>query len=180
MAAIAVNSDTLQIISVFHEFAKKQCEDRWSRLHVHGLNPNWLQEHAKYNNETELLQAFRHWLRGRNVLATFANGPEKERLIFPPNMFVHDLGFPMWCQRETRASHRMSFIFKRSFIPIFNKRCCSEAHSSFMNVPVNNGSSSELARLRWGVHCALYDCWEAYLFFVEDREKRKQYPFWRA
>ena len=169
IAAIAVNSSTLQIIDVFHEFAKPQAVDDWSRKHVHGLNCNWLQNNAKFNNQTELMQAFRQWLRGRNVLAIFANDPSKERMLFGQDLAVNDLCFPMWSQREARPSHLITFLFKRAFIPVLNKRCCAEAHSSFKYVPVYRNSTSELARRRFGFHCSLYDCLECYLFFIEER-----------
>lgn len=169
LAAIAVHSESLQIVDVFHEFAKPQAVDDWCRKHCHGLNTKWLQQHAKYENQTQLAQAFRQWLRGRNVLSILANQPAKERLLFGGDIFVHDLCFPMWSLRELRASHLMTFLFKRAFIPVLNKRCCAEAHSSFTHVPIYRNTTSELAKKRWGLHCALYDCLEAYLFYIEER-----------
>lgn len=169
LAAIAVNSETLQIIDVFHEFAKPQAVDDWSRKHVHGLNCKWLQEYAKYLNQTELAHAFRQWLRGKNVLAIFANDPARERQLFGHDLFIQDLCFPMWAARESRASHRIAFLYKRAFVPVLNKRCCAEAHSSFKYFPIYRDSSSDRARQRWGLHCGLYDCLESYLFFIEER-----------
>lgn len=171
-AAIAVNSATLQIVDVFHEFAKAQAVDDWSRKHVHGLNVHWLMENAKYENQTELTHAFQKWLCGKNVLCMFANGPGRERQVLGNRYNVRDLHFLPWSYREKRASHQMTLNFKRSWSPVHNKRCCYEAHSSFRYVPVYRHSSSEEAKRRWGIHCALYDCAEAYFFWVEERGMR--------
>ena len=172
LAAIAVNSETLEIRDVFHEFAKSQRVDCWSRKHVHGLNRMWLDRHAKYDNETQLILAFREWLQGKNVLAFFANDPAKERQVFGKAFDVSDLKMPMWAQRELRSSHQMALIFKRALIPVLNKRCCFNAHSSFSHVPTYRNTTSDFAKRRWGVHCALYDCYEDYLYFVEERALR--------
>lgn len=169
LAAIAVNSDTLEITDVFHEFAKSQAADEWCRKHVHGLNKQWLLRYANYENQTELVNALREWLRGKNVLTIFANNVAKEQRLLRDLFNVYDLYFPMWPEREKRASHRMAFLFKRAFIPVLNKRCCADAHSSFAFVPIYRRTPSEFAKRRWGVHCALYDCYEEYLFFVEER-----------
>lgn len=169
LAAIAVNSETLQILDVFHEFALPQLCDLWSRKHVHGLSEEWLNHHAQYNNEEELMCAFRLWLRGKNMMAMLANDPAKERQAFGKLFNITDLCFPTWERREQRPSHQMAFHFKESFIPVLNKRCCRLAHSEFTHYPAYRGTPNEFARKRWGVHCALYDCYEAYLSFVEDR-----------
>lgn len=172
LAAIAMNTDTLQIVDVFHEFALPQAVDDWSRKHVHGLNRNWLQKHANYKNQSDLVIGFRQWLCGKNVLCLVANAPAKERQLLGPSFHIVDLEFPNWTAREPKASHKMAFLYKRLFSPVFNKRCCVEAHSSFIKVPVYKNTTSELAKKRWGVHCALYDCLECYFVVLEERALR--------
>lgn len=172
LAAIAMNTETLQVVDVFHEFALPQAVDDWSRKHVHGLNRNWLEQHAKFRNQTELVIGFRQWLCGKNILCLVANAPAKERLLLAPHYYVVDLDFANWTIREQKASHKMSLLHKRIFSPVLNKRCCAEAHSSFKYVPVYKNTSSELARKRWGVHCALYDCLECYYVVLEERALR--------
>lgn len=168
-AALAFDSETLQIVDVFHEFAQSYDADQWGRKHVHGLNRNWLAKYAKYENQTQLVQGFRHWLRGKNVLCLLGNGPAKERLLLEPDFYVTDLKFPQWTIREKKASHIMTLYYKKSFSPVLNKWCCKEAHSSFRYFPVVRKVESEYAKKRWGVHCALYDCLECYYSVLEER-----------
>ena len=170
MSAIAMNADTLQIVSVFHEFAKSHISDQWGRKHIHGLNQHWLIDNAKYDSEKQLVQAFLQWYKGfRHVLTVFANAPAREISLIGHNIHIDDISLPSWEHRERRACHQTALYFKRANVPILNRRCSSHAHSSYKYFPVYRNSTTEMAKKRWMHHCSLYDVFETYLYFIEER-----------
>ena len=166
MAAIQIDAGTMQIVDVFHAFAKSTREDDWARKYCHGLNKKFLMDNAEYENSEELVKGFRKWLRGKNVLEYFANDPRTENLWLP-GIEVADLHLPRWAKRDYMAPHVMALKFKQQWAAVGNRKCCAEAHSSFWKVPsYRQNDAKEKALKRWGVHCALYDCLEAYFFYM--------------
>lgn len=166
VAAIQVNAASLQIVDVFHAFAKSTREDQWARKHVHGLSKKFLEENAQYENSHELINGFRNWLKGKNVIEFFANDPCAER-HWLPKFRIDNFQLPTWKDRAYTAPHVMALQFKRQWAPVLNRRCCAEAHSSFLNAPRCSGNEAkETALQRWGPHCALYDVLEEYFSYV--------------
>ena len=166
LSAIQMHASTLQILDVFHGFAKSTCSDDWARKHIHGLNKNFLDGHAVHNNEAELLNSFTVWLRGKNVLEIFANDPNKERSVFGERYAIYDFRLPIWEHRDHCAPHEMALQYKKKWAAVLNQRCCAEAHSSFWKVPMYRRNAKEVAKERWGVHCSLYDCLEMFFFYI--------------
>ena len=83
LSAIAMDSCSYQIVSVYHQHAK--CDpnaDSWARKHIHGLNQQYLQDYG-FSNECALLIDFKRWLAAFNVVSTFCNDPTKEKKLFP-------------------------------------------------------------------------------------------------
>ena len=166
MAAIQMNAGTLQIMDVFHAFAKATCQDDWARRHCHGLSKDWLENNAEYENEKELIEGFRKWLRGKNVIQFFANNPSKEKSVLG-DMFVpiHDLQLREWEVRDSQHSHNIALDMKRKSVPVLHRRCLPEVHSSFQKVAVYSCSAKDRAKERAGYHCALYDTAELLYYY---------------
>jgi len=170
LSAIVMSVANRHITDIYHAHAQSKCSDDWARCHVHGLNRHYLEEHGFPNEET-LVKDFRKWLRGRNILCMYANNPTKEisLLNYPA---IYDIQFPKWQHRISLVSHQTALHFKRLSIPITclnsYKSCSKEAHSEFKFVPTPRHSPTELAKKDFGYHCALYDCYALYLYYLSD------------
>ena len=165
LSAIQMNAFTRQIVDVYHAYARSYHPDSWSRSHIHGLNMTFLQNHG-FASEEALLHDFKTWLRGKNVLAMYANDPSKESSVL--NLPIKDMCMPPWAERIYQPYHQMSLTFKREFIPILDKRCCAEAHCSFIKYPLKRVTETEIAKRDYGFHCSLYDAYELYLCYIEN------------
>lgn len=167
LSAIQMNCETRQIVDVYHGHANVvEIEtDSWSRHHIHGLNPLFLYTHG-FPSEDSLLQNFRSWLRGKDVLAMYGNNPSQEKFVL--NLNILDMCLPQWIDRVDQAYHKVAFAFKKEFVPILDKRCCKEAHNNFTGYPLSRGTSTEFAKRSHGVHCSLYDTFELYLCYVSN------------
>ena len=163
LSAIQMIAQTLQIVDVYHAYAVSTVNDFWARNHIHGLNSSFLSENG-FPTEEALIQNFRTWLRGKNVLIMFANDPMKENTSLKLN--IQDMELPPWTQRISLPSHTVSSSFKTNFIPILDKRCCKAAHNNFVNFPILKGNDTEFAKSRHGFHCSLYDAYELYLTYT--------------
>lgn len=163
LSAIQINALTKQIVDVYHQHANSEVQDFWPRLHIHGLSKVFLKNHALPDEEA-LIQDFKKWLRGKDVLAMYANNPDKEKQCL--GLPIKDMPLPKWSERTNQPYHRMAHSFKNNFIPILDKRCCSAAHASFSNYKMKRDSESELAKYQFGFHCSLYDAYELYLYYV--------------
>ena len=163
LSAIQMNALTHQIVDVYHGHAVSQTPDSWARRHIHGLNTLFLQQHG-FSCEDELIADFKHWLRGKDVLAMFANNPMKEMTVL--NLPIKDMNMPPWAERVNQPYHVITRSFKQQFIPILNKRCCASAHSYYEKFPVKNFTQTEIAKRDFGFHCALYDAYELYLCYI--------------
>ena len=161
LAAIRMSVETLQLLDVYHEFAKPKCSDAWARRHVHGLNKNLHEIVNAFETPEALIRDFKDWTRGMNVLTVYANNPMKEQkeLDWP----IRDIGLPNWEDRDTLPSHEIALGMKKRWLPVLNRRCSAVVHKEFEFFPVYRGRKSELAKARWGCHCPLYECFEMML-----------------
>ena len=155
--------DTREIIDVFHGYAYCRESDTFARRHIHGLNTDFLSRKG-YENTESLRQAFKHWTNDKNCILFYGNNPAKE--INELKLSVADIGLDQWTFRIDKPYHRVALHFKKHNIPILSKRCCTEAHSSFINTYVRPCNKTDLAKERSGYHCSLYDCYEMYLCYV--------------
>lgn len=164
LSAIQMNALTRQIVDVYHGHATSSCFcDSWARSHIHGLNTCFLRQ-CGFPNQGTLIYDFKHWLRGKDVLAMYANNPGKEADVL--NLPIKDMGLPPWAERMHQSYHQMARTYKNEFIPILNKRCCAEAHAAFTKYPLKRLSETEIAKRDYGFHCALYDAYELYLCYI--------------
>ena len=82
------------------------------------------------------------------------------------NMSILDMKIPPWNERVYQAYHQMALTYKEEFIPILDKRCCSEAHSSFKRYPMKRLNETEIAKRDYGYQCSLYKVYELYLGYI--------------
>ena len=154
-----------QIVDAFHGYAYTTQDDAWARKRIHGLSLSFLKERG-YSSEAELVTVFKSWLRHKNYLNIFSNGPQKEQKALSLNVF--DLPLPPWIERHNQPYHVVAQCFKDINIRLLGKSCCREAHSAFEGFDRNQADDSltMLAKERHGYHCSLYDCIELYLCFI--------------
>lgn len=160
-----MNAFTRQIVDVYHAHACSDKPDDWARRHIHGLNTTFLQYHG-FSSEDDLIVDFRKWLRGKDVMAMYANNPMKETNVL--NFTIHDMEIPPWSERVYRPYHQLALSYKQNFIPVLDKRCCAPAHSAFVKYPMKRITETEIAKRDFGFHCALYDAFELYLCYVQN------------
>lgn len=163
LSAIAMNFHTREIVDVFHEYASEKQENNFARLHVHGLDQNYVKEKG-YGSSKELIHTFLSWLKGKIVLTMFGNNPAFECKELDLNIL--DIDLDKWIDRIDKPYHIIANAFKNKFIPILGRRCSPEAHSSFRGVITKTNKKSDIARQKHGVHCSLYDCYEMYLCYI--------------
>ena len=163
MSAIQMNALTRQIVDVYHAYAMSTDDDSYARKHIHGLNPYFL-FHKGFPTEDSLIKNFRSWLRGKDILALFANDPAKEKSVL--NLNINDMSLPPWTERIRQPSHEVSLAFKNNFIPVLDKRCCKAAHNDFVAYPLFKNNDTEIAKSQHGFHCSLYDAYELYLTYI--------------
>lgn len=164
LSAIQMNALTRQIVDVYHAHARCACScDSWARLHIHGLHPQFLQHHG-FPDQIDLINDFKNWMRGKDVLAMYANDPAKESAAL--NLPIKNMNIPRWAERVYQPYHQVALSYKKEFIPILNKRCCAEAHSHFLNYPMKKLTDTEIAKRDYGFHCSLYDAYELYLCYI--------------
>lgn len=163
VSAIQMNALTRQIVDVYHAHAMADNPDDWARRHVHGLKKTFLQERG-FPNEECVIRDFKRWLRGKDVLVMYANGPAKESMAL--NLPIKDMNMPPWASRVFQSYHQVALTFKTQFVPILNKRCCAEAHADFKKYPLMRLNPTEIAKRDFGFHCSLYDAYELYLCYI--------------
>lgn len=165
LSAIEMNINSRQIVDVYHAYAQSHDSDDWARRHIHGLSPSFLKSHG-FPNEAALINNFKQWLRGKDILVMYANDPQKEKSLL--NLPIRDMGLPRWADRVSLLSHQTALAFKRKSIPIFNKSCSPDAHLDFTFYPVFRHTATELAKKQYQFHCSLYDTYALYLHYVLD------------
>lgn len=168
-SALYVDSDTDEIRDVFHAHVAYPFPDydydNWSRRHVHGLNLDFLSKHG-FENQDDLLSAFRDWLSTHSYKNIYANAPQKEKQFL--SLHIDDVKLPPWKQRGSCLSHRLTLVLKRKSVPICNVSC--NAHSSYVKWKAKRPFSltpSDVAKQDFGFHCSLYDCLEIYFYHSE-------------
>lgn len=163
-----MNISSRHIVDIYHGHAHSKSPDDWARRHVHGLNLSYLKTHG-FPNEEALVLDFKKWLRGKDIIAKYANAPAKEmKLLNCP--FILDIGYPEWSTRPNLMSHQTARDFKKVSLPIGSSKhsvsCPHEAHAEFKFVPTPRMSHTELAKKDYGFHCSLYDAYALYLHYV--------------
>ena len=106
------------------------------------------------------------WLDTFDVLCMYANNPGRERKIFRHCKYLHDILLPNWEKRMRQPYHEVAIRFKQLNVPIKNVRCTNFVHSRFITRYYITPSMKELGKILHGFHCALYDCYELYLFYL--------------
>ena len=159
LAALEVNRNTNAIMDVFLGHAYTDEPDNFSRMHIHGLNKDYLKEFG-FPSENSLLAVFKIWLSRKFYVAIFANDSRKESQVL--GLKVNDFNLAPWADRRHHASHQLALRYKELSIPILNRFCPPIAHSSFVSAPSSPNAFSSIAKARHGYHCALYDCKELY------------------
>ena len=96
LSAIRMNAHTKQIVDVYHAHAFSHQNDLWARLHIHGLEFNFLKTHGFRDKET-VIQDFRRCLVHKDIVSLYANDPSKESNVL--NMVMIDIGLPPWTDR---------------------------------------------------------------------------------
>ena len=160
-----MNAETREIVDVFHAHAYTTELDFFARRHIHGLDRSFLKK-SGYENADKLIDAFHEWLSGKHYIMMFANDPGRE--IRDLRLYITDIGLDNWQVRSQRGYHEIAYYYKKHNIPICQKRCSKEAHSSYHSTYVRKFNASDAARKRHGYHCALYDCYELYLFYISN------------
>ena len=159
IAAIQVKKDNYEVMDVFHGYAFTEEEDEFSRLHIHGLNKDYLKVFG-HSSEASLVNVFKHWLLRTQTKEIYCNDASKERRILQIDILNFNL-LP-WAERMSCASHQIANRYKDYMIPVLGKFCCKVAHSSFICAPYSPNPFTRLAKVRHGFHCALYDVMELY------------------
>ena len=170
LSAIAMSVADHHILDIYHGYAQPNCPDDWARYHVHGLDVTFLKSHG-FANEAALVENFKKWLRGRDIICMYANNPDKERKILDIQS-ICDISYPNWVDRLPLLSHQTALQFKRLSIPITGINCfvsCPQtAHKAFKFFPTPRLTPTALAKKDFGYHCALYDTYALYLHFLID------------
>lgn len=164
LSALEMDYETREIVDVFHGHAYTSEADSFARSHIHGLNPVFLKK-VGYESPSHLIEAFHHWLRNKRFVLLYGNNPGRE--VRELQLFITDIGLDPWSMRAYKAYHEVAYYFKKHNIPICSQRCSKEAHSAYLNAYVRPFNLGDAAKERHGHHCALYDCYELYLFFIQ-------------
>ena len=163
-AAIAVDSTT--IIDVFHGYASAHQHHSFPEYAIHGLCPLYLRENGHRRPE-ELLLELKNWLRRWPTARLVANGPGLEASILGRR--VDDAGLPPWVKRAELQCHKMAKHAKQTLFKINGVSCTGlqGAHRRFRGWPKQR-TPTDLVKADGGHHCALYDCFELFLFMKYD------------
>lgn len=172
-SALYVDSKTLNIIDVFHNFVRypfKIDYDSWARRHIHGLSLEFLAANG-LENESVLKTKFSEWLSSHPYTVIYGHAPHKEEVFL--NVCVSDVSLLPWRLRRDLPSHRVALSLKKSASPVLSVQC-AEAHSSFLSWRPSHRraySETDSAKMEFAHHCSFYDCVELYLDFVSKNRK---------
>ena len=117
LSAIQMNAETRQIVDVYHAHARRTVPDDWAVKHIHGLSDSFLNTYG-FLNEESLINDFRNWRRGKDVLAFYGNNPGKEKQLL--GIRILDMCIPQWSERVHHPSHRVAQRFKQESIPVLH------------------------------------------------------------
>ena len=173
-SAIYVDSYTLEILDVFHEYVKYPFKnydgDKWCRYHVHGLQLDFLSQHG-LTDEDELKRKFDTWLSLHPYESIYGHAPYKEETFL--HLTIQDVCLKPWKDRRFSVSHQLAISLKKNNISICDVQCV--AHNSFkgwLPKKPHSLSSTDIAKIDFLHHCSLYDCIEMYLEFSADNKKK--------
>lgn len=154
--------NTLQLVDAYHEFALTTVNDIFARMNIHGLNPIMF-EGTAFDCEYELIQHFLKWLSPKKYSKLYGHAPERE--IKSLNINIEDLKLPCWAERDSELFHTFANQCKMEQSIFCGRRCIQAYHSCFCrNLPSN--TVGQIARNKHGYHCAFYDCYELYLYYL--------------
>lgn len=163
LAALEMKSQTREIVSVFHGYAKTELTDSFARNFVHGLNPLFLKQEG-LDSESDLIAAFKDWLSTKSYSKLLSNGPDKECKAL--SIKVENFPLLPWRERKNEMSHQLALRFKKLQVAILGRQCLSTSHSSFICAPSCKNDETYEAKNEHGHHCALYDSYELYLHYA--------------
>ena len=160
-AAIAVDAQC-EIVEVYHDFAASpQRNPRFPRWHVHGLSQDFLRTYGFPRSE-ELLWHLKSWLDQWPTARLVANGPSLESAALGRR--VDDAGLPPWLVRQHCQCHVEAVHAKTMGLEVGGISCPGPvAHSEYRGWP-RRKTPTDVVKQRHNYHCALYDCYELYLF----------------
>ena len=164
LSALEMDYGTREIVDVFHGHAFTPEADSFARSHIHGLHPTFLKKMG-YQCPNELVDAFHNWLRNKRFVVLYGNNPGRE--VQELQLFISDIKLDNWSTRAYKAYHEVAYYFKRHNIPICSQSCSKEAHTMYHSAYARPFNLGDAAKERHGHHCALYDCYEMYLFFIQ-------------
>lgn len=173
MSAICIKTETLQIISAFHRYARcpQPDGDIYSRLYIHGLNVDYLNRHG-LPSSCELVTEFCRWidkLPRWEKYYFFANNPTMERKLIP-YLTIDDICLTQWTKRIHTKAHKMAKAAKDNSAFVLDCYCPADAHNMYKNTsssrrPECSLTPSQLAKLSSGYHCSLYEVLECYFTY---------------
>ena len=156
------------IVAVYHKYAAcSPFADAWSRLHIHGLNTDYLLKHG-LKDEVTLIQDFKRWLQQFQVVTMYANNPSRE--FQKLNMTIVDIDLPPWAERVQHEYHQIPQMYKMSSKPFCHITCNDRIHSDLMYKHISDCTTyTQKVKAAHGFHCSLADVLELYLFYLETR-----------
>lgn len=163
LCAIAVDLASLNMINNYHKFAHAS-GDVWARRNIHGINSEVTQKLA-FPNEKCLQKDFEKWKKQYNIVKVFENSPNDASCLFFDDII--DLRLPLWVDRVNKSSHIIANRLKEDNAYICDTNCRTSIHSSYRPYLTLGRCKNlkERIKLQHGLHCALYDAFELYLFY---------------
>ena len=165
VGAIEVDDQSKEIVDVYHKFADCKAKvDHYCRLFVHGLNP-WFLSVNGFCNEKLLIADFKQWLSTKTYRLVYSNDASFEGKVLYP-LHIEELTLPPWLQRVNEDYHQEAFRRKQYRIPVHNVTCDENAHTYYRR-PYYWKNETAFVKANHGHHCALYDCYELYLYYLK-------------
>ena len=134
LSALCVRTDTLQIVSVFHEYANcLTSDDNYARHNIHGLDTEFLSVNG-FPSLCELTSNFCQWidlLPAHHDYVFYGNNPSKLMQSIP-FLIICKFELPQWKDRIHLQSHKMAVDAKKVCATILDKKCPSEAHDEYL------------------------------------------------
>lgn len=163
LAALAVNTETREIVDAFLGYAMTEESDLYSRNHIHGLDLTFLKREG-FHSEDDLIMAFKDWLAPKLYIKIISNGSHKESKAL--NLAVENFPLLPWNERGKEISHQLALRFKKLSMSIMGRKCSPAAHSSYVcTLHCKNPTAFE-TKSEHKYHCAFYDSYELYLHYM--------------
>lgn len=155
-AAIAVDAQ-LNIVGVFHGFKTAHQPGSTFATHaIQGLSQAFLRANGHRRPE-DLLNSLKTWLR---------RSPAARLVATTLGRRVDDAGLPPWVKRPQLEAHEMARTAKLLCLKIGGVSCSGlkDAHCKYLGWPCRK-TATDVVKRAAAHHCALYDCYELYLFY---------------